>query len=110
MSHRVENFWSNLPRNLGEEQILTLFQNKAVKIERIVSDNNSSPRDFWYDQPDAEWVIVLRGYAVLEFEAGELVQMKEGDWLTIPSHVKHRVAHTAAPTVWLAVQIQDDSR
>jgi hypothetical protein len=31
-----------------------------VRIERIISHGHASPADFWYDQPQHEWVIVLR--------------------------------------------------
>lgn len=51
-------------------------------------------------------MIVLSGHATLEFEGGELFEMREGDYVTIPSHVKHRVAKTGAETIWLAVHIK----
>jgi cupin 2 domain-containing protein len=87
----------------GAEEFLTLFENTAVKIVRILSASHQSPADFWYDQDEDEWVVVLRGRAVLEFEQGGSVVMKEGDFLTIPKHVKHRVRQTSAQTFWLAV-------
>jgi cupin 2 domain-containing protein len=101
-----KNIFSQLPRATDEEQFLTLFENAAVKVERIVSHSRGSPAGFWYDQAEDEWVIVLRGYAALEFEAGEIVEMKEGDYLLIPRGVRHRVARTGAETVWLAVHLQ----
>jgi len=51
--------------------------------------------------------MVLRGHATLEFEGGEFVEMKEEDYLTIPSHVKHRVHETDPETIWLAVHIME---
>jgi cupin 2 domain-containing protein len=50
--------------------------------------------------------MVLRGSAVLEFADGEIVKMKEGDYLLIPRHVRHRIAHTGKHTVWLAVHLK----
>jgi cupin 2 domain-containing protein len=88
------------------EQFITLFENSAVKIERIVSHSHSSPAGFWYDQDEDEWVIVLRGSAALEFIDGEVVEMKEGDYLVIPRGVRHRVASTSAATIWLAVHVK----
>jgi cupin 2 domain-containing protein len=102
----VENIFARLPKPLGPEQVSTLFENEAVEIERIVSHSSSSPAGFWYDQPRDEWVIVFSGHATLEFEGGELFEMREGDYVTIPRHVKHRVAKTGAETIWLAVHIK----
>ena len=105
MSRQVDNLLEGLAGSLGQESFLTLFENQAVKIERIVSRSHSSPPGFWYDQPEDEWLTVLCGHATLEFEGGELVGMKQGDCLTIPSHVKHRVHETDPETIWLAVHI-----
>ena len=66
MSITVENIFAEVPKSSGQEQFLTLFESESVKIQRIVSKNYSSPADFWYDQADDEWVIVLRGDATLE--------------------------------------------
>ena len=106
MAPRVENIFAYLHKSSGQEQFLTLFENEDVKIERIVSRSHSSPIGFWYDQSEDEWVMILRGYATLEFEGGELVEMKEGDHLAIPSHVKHRVSQTSPDAIWLAVHIK----
>jgi cupin 2 domain-containing protein len=103
---RVENIFAGIPNGVGQEQFLTLFENEAVKIERIVSQSHKSPPGFWYDQPQDEWVIVLRGHAVLEFEGGELIEMKQGDHLAIARHLKHRVSQTGPETIWLAVHIE----
>jgi len=106
MPRRVENIFAGVPKTIGEEQFLTLFENQSVKIERTISQSHSSPAGFWYDQAEDEWVIVLRGHATLEFEGGSLVEMKEGDHVTIPSHVKYRVHQTGPETIWLAVHIE----
>ena len=88
------------------EKFLTLLQSDNVKIERIISRNHSSPLGFWYDQPENEWVMVVRGAAVVEFASGEIVEMSEGDYLFIPRHVRHRVARTSDMTIWLAVHVK----
>ena len=41
----------------------TPVRKSGIRIERIVSRGHTSPPDFWYDQPQAEWVIVLAGSA-----------------------------------------------
>ena len=102
----LRNLFANLSSAQSGEEFLTLFDNANVKIERIVSHGHASPAGFWYDQEEDEWVAVLRGTATLEFASGEQVDLQEGDYLTIPRHVQHRVARTSEETVWLAVHIR----
>ena len=115
-SPRAEkNFFDNLPTSLSKELIENIFQTPHVRIERIVSTGQSSPPGFWYDQPEGEWVILLRGGATLEFQGESQIQrLVPGDYVYIPPHRKHRVFSTSAKktTVWLAVfvnQIPPDS-
>ena len=100
----MTNIFDDLPQQLPKEVVQTLIQADDVRIERIISHGHASPPDFWYDQPNHEWVIVLKGVAWLQFENG-LVEMKVGDFINIPALKKHRVDWTAPdePTVWLAV-------
>ena len=92
----------------GEEIFTELFKNDLVKIERIVSSGQSSPEGFWYDQDEAEWVLVLEGQAVIEFFDGKKYSLNKGDSLFIDAHCKHRVASTKAGdvTLWLAVHMK----
>ena len=106
MSVRVNNIFAGVSAVAGKEEFLTLFDSHSVKIERIVSHAHGSPPGFWYDQTEEEWVILVRGQATLEFAGGKLVELKEGDYLAIPPHVKHRVQQTAPETVWLAVHMK----
>lgn len=100
-----QNLFADLPRNLSAELVDILAESVDVRVERIVSTGHRSPRDFWYDQDEHEWVVVLKGQAVLAFEDGETVLMKPGDHVLIPARRRHRVDWTTAdePTVWLAV-------
>ena len=110
-SHR--NLLANLPQSLPEELIEKLVATKHVRIERIVSTGHTSPPGYWYDQKENEWVIVLQGHAILEFE-NETRSLNPGDCVLIPAHQKHRVNATSTkePTVWLAVffagQLEND--
>lgn len=102
----TNNLFAGLPKDLPDELIENLVVSENVRIERIVSTGQSSPANFWYDQVENEWIIVLRGSAVVEFQGEKQLQrMKSGDWLLIPAQQKHRVAATTPdrPTVWLAV-------
>lgn len=100
----IENLFENIPEQLPEELTEVLAESSNVRIERIVSDGHASPEDFWYDQDQNEWVLVVSGSAVLEFE-GKTLEMKPGDHVLIPAHQKHRVASISETekTIWLAV-------
>ena len=100
-----ENLFSDLPQDAGVEHFTTLLDSAGVKIERIVSRSHAGPAGFWHDQDHEEWVLVLRGEAVLEFADGRKVTMNTGDHLLIPPHEKHRVDRTSEETVWLAVHV-----
>jgi cupin 2 domain-containing protein len=102
----VKNLFANIAGAKSGEEFLTLLENPNVKIERIVSRAHASPPDFWYDQEKDEWLVVLRGTATLEFADGAQLQLHQGDYLTIPRHVKHRVARTTEETIWLAVHLR----
>jgi cupin 2 domain-containing protein len=103
---KSENLFAGIPAELSEELLTTVHRGGAVRIERIVSQGQSSPDGFWYDQDEDEWVIVLEGSAAVEFEGEvEPVQLQRGSYLNIPAHARHRVAWTDPhqQTVWLAV-------
>jgi cupin 2 domain-containing protein len=107
---KPENLFGDVPDRLPDELFTTLHQVKNLRIERIVSRGHASLPGFWYDQDEHEWVIVLTGSAVIEFEdQPEPVELKPGSYLNIPAHVRHRVAATSPTenTVWLAVHYRD---
>ena len=106
----VDNLYADLPDAIPTELVETLAGNASCRIERIVSTGQASPPGFWYDQPEVEWVVVLKGEAHLRFEdAANPILMKPGDYLLIQPHRKHRVEGTSQeePTVWLAVFLSD---
>ena len=100
----MPNLLSALPTTLPDELIETLVQAKHVRIERIVSEGHASPPDFWYDQKESEFVLLVQGAARLRFE-DEVIEMKSGDFINFSAHKKHRVESTTPDenTVWLAV-------
>ncbi len=101
----MNNIFAAIPQRLSEEQFDVLLERGRVRIERIVSRGHSSPETGWYDQEQNEWVVVLRGAAVVAFEDGRSMTLKQGDFLEIPAHSRHRVDWTdpELATVWLAV-------
>ena len=100
----MTNLFSDIPQHLPHELVTTLLNTSQVRIERIVSHGHSSPADFWYDQNENEWVLLVKGAARLRFE-DEVVEMTPGSFVNIPAHTKHRVEWTTPdePTIWLAV-------
>ena len=61
------NLLSPLPDAHAAEQVATLLARPGLRVERIVSLGQASPPEFWYDQPEGEWVLVLAGAAKLRF-------------------------------------------
>ena len=105
MTIKIENILRVTTGATGSEDFLTLFEENGVNIQRIVSHASSTPEQQWYDQAYTEWVLVVRGHAVLEFEGGDRVKLNEGDYLAIPPHARHRVDETGPETLWLVVHL-----
>ena len=101
----MTNIFEDLATCLDEEEFKTIVESAPTKIERIVSTGHHSEEGFWYDQEDHEWVLVLQGSGVIEYEDGSVIELNVGDYVNIPAHQKHRVKETSRrePTVWLAV-------
>ena len=100
------NILSGLPPSGADEATETLLQGDGIRLERIVSTGQTSPAGFWYDQHEAEWVLVMSGRARLTIEGeADDRELGPGDSLFLPAHCRHRVAWTqpGQPTVWLAI-------
>jgi len=101
----TQNLYADIPETLDKELFDTLVTGSGLRVERIVSLGQSSPEQGWYDQDSEEWVVVLRGEAVIAYPDGREITLGEGDYLHIPAHCRHRVQWTNPDkaTVWLAV-------
>jgi cupin 2 domain-containing protein len=111
MSYPINNLFHNLPTSAQCEVFDTLLQHKQVKIERIVSKGQASLAEEWYDQAQAEWVILLAGNARLQFAKDKaIISLTAGDYIFIPAHEKHRVDWTdpATESVWLAIHLYEN--
>jgi cupin 2 domain-containing protein len=109
---RAGSIKSGLPsRPLADEVADLLVERRGLRIERIVSTGQATPKGQWYDQETDEFVLVMAGAARLRIE-GEHRDRKlaQGDWLLLPAHCRHRVAWTLSdpPTIWLAVHFSSD--
>ena len=98
------NIFKEIPIDKSEEKFFEIFKNENIKIEKIVSNGQKSPDHFWYEQEKSEYILLLSGYAILEFEAFE-IELFKGDCLNIEASKKHRVKFTSLdePTIWFAV-------
>jgi cupin 2 domain-containing protein len=101
------NLFSDLESLDGSERFDDILKRQNVRIERIVSKGHVSDPSFWYEQAWDEWVLVVSGSAVLEFDKDSL-KMVAGDHVLIPAFKRHRVKSTSLtdPTVWLAIHLQ----
>jgi cupin 2 domain-containing protein len=110
MQPSFRNLFDEALGDPGQESVTNLVDTPNLKIERIVSLGQQSPPGFWYDQPWAEWVMVLAGSAGLRFEGETEVRvMSAGDCVLIPARARHRVEWTGKdqPTIWLAVHFPE---
>ena len=101
----MKNIFEHLPDASDEEKFQILLTQPNLKIERIVSHGQSSPKGYWYDQEQSEWIMLLQGSAGIEFKGQEPIALKPGDYLNIPAHQQHRVVWTEpnVTTLWLAI-------
>ncbi|MCL1859379.1 MAG: cupin domain-containing protein [Oscillospiraceae bacterium] len=96
------NIYEMPPLPLTEEVMTILTENENIRIERIISAGQVSD---WYDQDETEFVILLEGNAVIEYENSKTVSMSKGDTLLINPHERHKVSYTSSEPlcVWLCV-------
>ncbi|WP_425615935.1 cupin domain-containing protein [Anatilimnocola sp. NA78] len=113
MTTPLNNLFAAIPADLPQELTQVLLAGTSLRIERIVSRGQSSPPGFWYDQPEAEWVLLVQGAArlrVLDAAGTEReVSLAPGDFLHLPAHQQHRVEWTdpTETTIWLAIFTSD---
>ena len=103
------NLLSPLPDATAGEVFDELVANRSCRIERIVSRGQASPDTGWYDQQEHEWLVVLKGAAIVLVHPDQLHHLGVGDTLLLPAHTRHRVTWTDPDqeTVWLAVFFPD---
>lgn len=105
-SNTMKNIFENIPGKIPNEIFEEIVSSKNIKIQRIISKGHLSPQNFWYEQEENEWVILIKGKAGLRFfDGNELIELNAGDYINIPARKKHRVewTDTEGETIWLAV-------
>lgn len=103
----IFNFLKNIPEKSNEEIFQTVVSNENIKIERIISYGQRTPENYWYDQDEDEFVMIIKGEAKIKYDDGKIYHLLEGDSLYIKAHQKHRVVSTSDPAVWLALFIKN---
>lgn len=84
-----------------------VFEDDRIRIETIESLGEISPKDFWYNQCDDEWVYILCGCGVLEFSDGTQKILNSGESYLIEKNNKHRVAQVSDDCKWLCVFMKE---
>jgi hypothetical protein len=93
MTPSVFNLLASLPAARDAEVSQILLTGKGVRFERIISLGQASPEGFWYDQEEAELVIVLAGPHDLPSRASQ----KAVSWDPVMLSSCRSVAVTAWP-------------
>ncbi len=107
----ISNFFSHTHSVTSEEIFETLVSTRNVKIERIISKGQGTPDNEWLTQNLSEWVILLKGSAILSFEESKkTIKMNPGDYILIPANTKHRVEWTDPDnqSFWLAIHFDKE--
>jgi cupin 2 domain-containing protein len=93
-----------------EELFETILNNKNFKLERIITNGQTTPPGEWYNQENDEWVVLLKGSAMLLFEDEKFIILNQGDHILIPKHCKHRVqwVDPNQECIWLALHFKEN--
>ena len=87
----------------NEEIVTILEKNKNIKIERIVSEGQTTD---WQSSDKNEFVILVQGNAeITYFKKSEIVKLSSGDTLLIKKNEKHKVSYTSKNPhcVWICI-------
>jgi cupin 2 domain-containing protein len=80
----MSNLFANLPVETKDEVFTELLSRPGARIERIVSNGQSTPVDTPFNQDHDEWVLLLRGSASLWVEGDGEHDLHPGDHILIP--------------------------
>ena len=106
MRIEVKNIYHTDTLDPSEERFEDLLKGAGARLERIVSFGHPTPDGDWYDQTDTEWVMLLEGEATLVFDHDEPITLRRGDYLTLPPHLRHRVAAVSHDAIWLCLFVE----
>ena len=90
----------------GQESEQVLQCGAGWRLVLIASNLARTPEGQWLDQKENEWVLVVRGSALLRMaEPDRLIDLSSGDHVYLSPHQRHRVERTDPEpgTLWLAL-------
>jgi cupin 2 domain-containing protein len=99
---KIGNLFTDAEAPPAGERFQNLLAHRNLVIERIVSAATTPPTQ--YVQSHDEWVVLLRGEAILEV-AHEVIKLRPGDYLFLPGGTPHVVRSASAGALWLAVHL-----
>ncbi|MFZ4858960.1 MAG: response regulator [Desulfuromonadaceae bacterium] len=79
MPPEIANILVSFPLDLTDEVFETIAGAGDVRIERIISNGQSTPEGEWYDQSQDEWVLLLAGSAGLLPKGQETILLVEDE-------------------------------
>ena len=103
---RRGNLFVHGPVPATGEDMVDLLRHGPLQIERIVS--SSTPDPGVYEQSQDEWVLLVRGGAVLRVDK-EIVTLVAGDYIFLKAGLRHEVLSTKKQTLWLTVHLHPSS-
>lgn len=106
----IKNIYDCNNINFNVEYLENILVNPNFRLERIISFGHITPSDYWYDQEEDEFVLLLKGNAKILLENDEIIELKEGDYVIIPKHLKHKVIYTDTEnkTFWITCYFKND--
>eukprot|EP01080_Neovahlkampfia_damariscottae_P012338 gene12338-gene5798 len=101
----MKNIFETFEEKPTEEIFETILKNKNITLERIITNGQTTPPGEWYNQDRDEWVLLLKGSALMLFEDNKIQTLNSGDYLLIPKFYKHRVQWIDPDNecIWLAL-------
>jgi cupin 2 domain-containing protein len=100
-----KNIFESASLTPGSDELFESLYDGNIRIEKIVSNGQTTPAGEWYEQEKDEFVMLLQGEARILFKTGSEVSLVKGDHLLIPARECHRVTFTSANPccIWLAI-------
>jgi len=102
MTGATGNLYADATPPAQGERFDALLSHRGLVIERIVSTSKIASRE--YVQEQDEWVVLLKGNAVLDV-AGQPVALADGDYLFLPALTPHTVRQVSDGALWLAIHL-----
>ena len=57
------NIFEEIVVDKNEEKFFEIFKNNKIKVEKIVSNGQKSPENFWYEQEESEYILLLLSFS-----------------------------------------------